>query len=177
MCIRDRDYNQGLMDFGSIVCKPKLAKCDICILQDGCSAHAKNKIYLLPVKNKRNKVLTKHFNFLIFIYGGSKTKIEQRDDKGIWQKLYQFPLIVTDEELNITRLNKSPEILKMLPKSNYEVELVNSKPEIHNLSHRKLFIKYWKIKSDELSPNLTPIKNLENYPFPIVLSRFIKSYF
>ena len=27
------DYNQGLMDFGSIVCKPKLAKCDICILQ------------------------------------------------------------------------------------------------------------------------------------------------
>ena len=69
------------------------------------------------------------------------------------------------------------EILKMLPKSNYEVELVNSKPEIHNLSHRKLFIKYWKIKSDELSTNLTPIKNLENYPFPIVLSRFIKSYF
>ena len=141
------DYNQGLMDFGSIICKPKLAKCDICILQDGCSAHAKNKIHLLPVKNKKNKVLTKHFNFLIFIYGGSKTKIEQRDDKGIWQKLYQFPLIVTDEELNITRLNKSPEILKMLPKSNYEVELVNSKPEIHNLSHRKLFIKYWKIKS------------------------------
>ncbi|MDB4179773.1 A/G-specific adenine glycosylase [Flavobacteriaceae bacterium] len=171
------DYNQGLMDFGSIICKPKLAKCDICILQDGCSAHAKNKIHLLPVKNKKNKVLTKHFNFLIFIYGGSKTKIEQRDDKGIWQKLYQFPLIVTDEELNITRLNKSPEILKMLPKSNYEVELVNSKPEIHNLSHRKLFIKYWKIKSDELSTNLTPIKNLENYPFPIVLSRFIKSYF
>ena len=141
------DYNQGLMDFGSIICKPKLAKCDICILQDGCSAHAKNKIHLLPVKNKKNKVLTKHFNFLIFIYGGSKTKIEQRDDKGIWQKLYQFPLIVTDEELNITRLNKSPEILKMLPNSNYEVELINPKAEIHNLSHRKLFIHYWKIKS------------------------------
>ena len=69
------DYNQGLMDFGSIVCKPKLAKCDICILQDGCSAHAKNKIYLLPVKNKKNKVLTKHLNFLILIYGDNKTKI------------------------------------------------------------------------------------------------------
>ena len=171
------DYNQGLMDFGSIVCKPKLAKCDICILQDGCSAHAKNKIYLLPVKNKKNKVLTKHFNFLIFIYGDNKTKIEQRDDKGIWPNLYQFPLIETDEELNINKLNQSPIILKMLPKSNYEVELVNPKPEIHNLSHRKLFIKYWKIKLDDLSPNLTPIKNLKNYPFPIVLSRFIKSYF
>jgi A/G-specific adenine glycosylase len=171
------DYNQGLMDFGSIVCKPKLAKCDICVLQDDCSAHAKNKIYLLPVKNKKNKALTKHFNFLIFIYGDNKTKIEQRDDKGIWPNLHQFPLIETDEELNINKLNQSPEILKILPKSNYEVELVNPKPEIHNLSHRKLFIKYWKIKLDDLSPNLTPIKNLKNYPFPIVLSRFIKSYF
>ena len=171
------DYTQGLMDFGSIVCKPKLAKCDICILQDGCSAHAKNKIYLLPVKNKRNKVLTKHFNFLIFIHGDNKTKIEQRDDKGIWPNLHQFPLIETDEELNINKLNKSPEILKMLPKSNYEVELINPKAEIHNLSHRKLFIHYWKIKSDDLSPNLIDIKNLQNYPFPIVLSRFIKSYF
>ena len=66
------------MDFGSIVCKPKLAKCDICILQDGCSAHAKNKIYLLPVKNKTND---------------NKTIIERRDNNGIWQKLYQFPLI------------------------------------------------------------------------------------
>ena len=171
------DYNQGLMDFGSIVCKPKLAKCDICILQDGCSAHAKNKIYLLPVKNKKNKVLTKHLNFLILIYGDNKTKIEQRDDKGIWPNLYQFPLIETDEELNINKLNQSPEILKMLPKSNYEVELINPKAEIHNLSHRKLFIHYWKIKSDDLSPNLIDIKNLQNYPFPIVLSRFIKSYF
>ena len=171
------DYNQGLMDFGSIVCKPKLAKCDICILQDGCSAHAKNKIHLRPVKNKKNKVLTKHFNFLIFMYGDNKTKIEQRDDKGIWPNLYQFPLIETDEELDINKLNQSPIILKMLPKSNYEVELVNPKPEIHNLSHRKLFIHYWKIKSDDLTPNLTAIKNLQNYPFPIVLTRFIKSYF
>ena len=171
------DYNQGLMDFGSIVCKPKLAKCDICILQDGCSAHAKNKIHLRPVKNKKNKVLTKHFNFLIFMYGDNKTKIEQREDKGIWPNLYQFPLIETDEELDINKLNQSPIILKLLPKSNYEVELVNPKPEIHNLSHRKLFIKYWKIKLDDLSPNLSPIKNLKNYPFPIVLSRFIKSYF
>ena len=171
------DYNQGLMDFGSIICKPKLAKCDICILQNGCRAHSKKTIYSLPVKNTNKKVLSKHYNFLIFIDTDNKTKIEQRDDKGIWQKLYQFPLIETDEELKIKQFNQNPEILKMLPKSNYEVELINLKAEIHNLSHRKLFIKYWKIKSDNLSTNLTPIKNLGNYPFPIVLSRFIKSYF
>ena len=171
------NYNQGLMDFGSMICKPKLAKCDICILQDGCSAYANNTTHLLPVKIKKNKVLTKHFNFLIFVYCDNKTMIEQRDDKGIWRKLYQFPLIETDKELDINELAKTPEILKILPKSNYKVELINSQPEIHNLSHRKLFIKYWKIQLHELSPNLISIKNLGNYPFPIVLSRFIKSYF
>ena len=132
---------------------------------------------MLPVKNKKNKVLTKHFNFLIFIYGDNKTKIEQRNAKGIWQKLFQFPLIESDEELTIKDLNQSPKILKMLPKSNYEVELINPKTEIHNLTHRKLFIKFWKIQLDDLNPNSTAIKNLTNYPFPIVLSRFIKSYF
>ena len=78
-------------------------------------------------------------------------------------------------------LNISPERgiprLAMYAISTAKVELINLKPEIHNLTHRKLLIKYWKIQMDDLIPNPTPIKNLVNYPFPIVLSRFIKSYF
>jgi A/G-specific adenine glycosylase len=171
------DYNQALMDFGSTVCKPKIAKCEICVLQDSCNAHGNKTIYLLPVKIKKHKVLIKHFNFIIFIDSCNNTKIEQRNDTGIWQKLYQFPLIISEKELNVNELINNLKILNPLPKSKYEIELINVKPEIHNLTHRKLFIKYWKVQIDNLSPNLTPIKNLVNYPFPIVLSRFIKSYF
>lgn len=171
------DYNQGLMDFGSTVCKPKMAKCDICILQDGCIAFGNKTTYSLPVKIKKHKVLTKHFNFIIFIDSYNNTKIEQRNDKGIWQKLYQFPLIITNKELNINELIKNFKLLNPILTSKYKVELINLKPEIHNLTHRKLLIKYWKIQMDDLIPNPTPIKNLVNYPFPIVLSRFIKSYF
>ena len=165
------------MDFGSLVCKPKMAKCDICILQDDCNAHGNKTTYLLPVKIKKHKVLTKHFNFIIFIDSYNNTKIEQRNEKGIWRKLYQFPLIISDKELNITELINNLKTLNPILSSKYEVELINPKPEIHKLTHRKLYIKYWKIQMDDLSPNLTPIKNLVNYPFPIVLSRFIKSYF
>ena len=42
------DYNQALMDFGSTVCKPKLAKCDTCILKEECGAYANSKVYLVP---------------------------------------------------------------------------------------------------------------------------------
>lgn len=171
------DYNQALMDFGSTICKPKMAKCEICVLQDGCNAHVNKTTNLLPVKIKKHKVLIKHFNFIIFVDPYNNTQIEQRNDKGIWQKLYQFPLIITDKELNVNELINQLEISTPLSNSKYDVELINAKPEIHNLTHRKLFIKYWKIQIDDLSTNITPIKNLVNYPFPIVLSRFIKSYF
>ena len=62
-------------------------------------------------------------------------------------------------------------------KSNMKVKLINNKPQIHMLSHRKLLIKFWEIKSSNLIKDSIAIKNLDNYPFPIVLSRFIKSYF
>ena len=171
------DYNQGLMDFGSTICKPKLAKCDICILQDGCRALANDKIHLLPVKIKKNKVIIKHFNFLIFVYGDNKTKIEKRKDKGIWQNLFQFPLIETDSEISFNDFIKNSKTSTILPKSNYKLELFNANPKIHNLSHRKLFIKFWIIKLEHSETNAIAIKDLGNYPFPIVLSRFIKSYF
>ena len=61
--------------------------------------------------------------------------------------------------------------------SDYKVKLINNKPQLHLLSHRKLFIKFWEIKSSNLIKDSIAIKNLDNYPFPIVLSRFIKSYF
>ena len=171
------DHNQALMDFGSTICKPKLAKCDVCVLQDGCSAYSNNKIYLFPVKTKKTKVKIQHFNFLIFLSKDNQTIIEKRDKKGIWQKLFQFPLVQSDEELNNSNFFNNPQVAKKLKFSAYKVKLINNKPQIHLLSHRKLLIKFWEIKSNNFIKDSIAIKNLDNYPFPIVLSRFIKSYF
>ena len=171
------DYNQALMDFGSTVCKPKLAKCDTCTLNADCSAFAINKTYLFPVKTKKSKVLIKHFNFLIFISSDNKTLIERRDNNGIWEKLYQFPLLETDQELDINTLLNFSLIKKQIISSDSQVKLINDKPQVHNLSHRKLFIKFWEIRLENIDGDSTSIQNLDNFPFPIVLSRFIKSYF
>jgi len=171
------DYNQALMDFGSMVCKPKLAKCDTCVLNLKCSAFAINKTYLFPVKTQKSKALIKHFNFLIFISSDKKTLIERRDYNGIWKKLYQFPLLETDHELDINTLLKFSLIKQNSISSDCQVKLINDKPQVHNLSHRKLFIKFWEIRLENIKGDSTFIQDLDNFPFPIVLSRFIKSYF
>ena len=171
------DYNQALMDFGSTVCKPKLAKCDTCILKEECGAFANSKVYLVPVKTKKKPAVIKYFNFLIYISNDNKTIIERRNNNGIWQKLYQFPLVESDKELDANALLQNPQIQKKLPSTFYQLKLINVYPQVHNLSHRKLYIKFWEIRLKNIDGNSTSIQNLDNFPFPIVLTRFINSYF
>ena len=56
-------FNQAIMEFGAVQCKPKNPDCTICPLQDGCVALKKNKIEVLPVKVKSLKPIK---NILIF---------------------------------------------------------------------------------------------------------------
>ena len=72
----------------------------ICPFQNSCVALQKNSIHQLPVKIKPNKVSKKHFNFLVFISKDNKTILEKREGKGIWQNLYQFPLIETKTDVD-----------------------------------------------------------------------------
>ena len=49
-------YNQAIMEFGALQCKPKSPLCSICPLQLDCFALKNNKVGLLPVKLKKVKV-------------------------------------------------------------------------------------------------------------------------
>ena len=131
----------------------------------------------LQLKQKKKPAVIKYFNFLIYISNDNKTIIERRDNNGIWQKLYQFPLIETDHELDANAILLNPQIQKKLSSTFYQLKLINVNPQVHNLSHRKLYIKFWEIRIKNIEENSTSIQNLDNFPFPIVLTRFIKSYF
>ena len=94
-------FNQAIMEFGATHCKPKNPYCHICPFNEGCLAFNKNRIAELPVKIKSAKAKKKHFNFLVFISEDNKTILEKRESKGIWQNLYQFPLIETESRIEI----------------------------------------------------------------------------
>jgi len=85
------DFNQAMMEFGAMHCTPKNPKCSDCPINLECFARLHNKQEALPIKKKKVKVRTRHFNYLI-LKNGQKVWMKERVQGDIWQGLYDFPL-------------------------------------------------------------------------------------
>jgi A/G-specific adenine glycosylase len=170
------DYNQAIMEFGAMQCKPKKPSCNDCPLQDSCIALAKKNIEFLPVKINKTKVSKKYFNFLVFVSEDKKTLLEQRTTKGIWQNLYQFPLIETLKPLTQMQFKNHTDIETLLDKTNHDFSLYNKKDIIHKLTHQHLHTKFWIITINILPQKGIPISEIHKYPVPILISKFIDEF-
>ncbi|WP_299337525.1 A/G-specific adenine glycosylase [uncultured Psychroserpens sp.] len=170
------DYNQAVMEFGATQCKPKNPYCIVCPLKDSCVAVQKGKIDVLPVKLKKTKVTKKHFNFLVLISADKKTIFEQRTSKGIWQNLYQFPLIETEKELLADSFKAHPKVSSFFKKMKFEFSLYNTSELVHKLSHQHLYTKFWIVQVNELPKLGIPISEIKTYPTPILIGNFIDEF-
>lgn len=85
-------YNQAIMEFGALQCVPKNPECGACPLQSSCYAFLHEKVESLPAKEKKKYDRQRYFHFLMVSYE-NKILVEQREEKDIWQKLHQFPLV------------------------------------------------------------------------------------
>ena len=170
------DYNQSVMEFGSRQCKPQSPVCSECPLNIGCRAYATGSIKSLPVKLKKTKVTKKYFNFIVNISEDNKTQIEQRTKKGIWQQLYQFPLIETETSVALEDLLKRPDVHSIIPKLYKELFLYNETEIIHKLSHQELHIKFWILKTSTSIKKGIKWSDIKSYPVPIVNERFINNF-
>ncbi|PHI20550.1 A/G-specific adenine glycosylase [Lewinellaceae bacterium SD302] len=91
-------YNQAIMDFGALVCKPKRADCANCPLSLSCVARAGDLVYDLPVKAKKLQRKTRYFHFLVARDETGRYLVQQRKSADIWRDLFQFPLFEIDHE-------------------------------------------------------------------------------
>ena len=171
------DYNQAIMEFGAIQCKPKNPYCLICPLNESCVALQKNKIDELPVKLNKTKISTKYFNFLVLISTDKRTIFQKRVDKGIWQNLYQFPLLETEKKLKMSDFKKHSFVQSYFSDIPFEYSLYNSKDIVHKLSHQHLHTKFWIVEIDKLPQLGIPIADIKQYPTSILISNFIDEFF
>jgi A/G-specific adenine glycosylase len=166
-------FNQAIMEFGALQCVPKNPDCQNCIFNSSCAALQKKKVQVLPVKLKKIKISFRFFNYLVFEDDNLKTLIQKRDQKGIWQNLYEFPLIETENELDLDAVS---ELISNKYKSVYKIARIsnlNSKGKIHKLSHQHLNINFWKVKvNGEISGAING-NDIKNFPFPKVIFNFI----
>jgi len=166
-------FNQALIELGALICKPKNPDCKNCPLQNNCIAYTTATTENFPVKQKKNSIKTRFLNYFL-IRHNDEIIIEKRKAKDIWQNLYQLPLIETNKEIKlITDL-----IINALSKK-YEINIqtVNSiEKNIHQLTHQKLIIKFWSIETSTKNHFFTPVKDLKNKAFPIIISKFLDNY-
>ena len=169
-------FNQAIMEFGALQCVPKNPDCEVCIFNSSCAALQKNKINQLPFKSKKTKVRNRFFNYLIFIDKKNTTILRKRTEKGIWQNLYEFPVIETDkqEEFDSVKNSIQSQFNSMTINS---IVMYNEFPIIHKLSHQKLHINFYLIdvKFDIVDGIST--ESIADFPFPIVISNFIDKHF
>lgn len=89
-------YNQAIMDFGAIVCKPNLPLCGECPLQPGCVAYHSGNINNWPVRSKKITKKTRHFVVLV-IKENQKTWVIKRTNKDVWQDLHFYYSVETGD--------------------------------------------------------------------------------
>ena len=169
-------FNQAIMEFGARQCRPKNPDCSVCPLQEGCVALGTDKIDMLPVKLKAAKVKKKHFNFLVFISNDGKTILEQRKDKGIWQNLYQFPLIETAKAVTATQIKMLLNEHDFLINKTFEISLYNKEVIVHKLSHQHLYTKFWIVEVDDLGDNGIFTQDIHKYAVPVLIGNFIEAF-
>ena len=188
--IDDKDpalFNQAIMEFGAIQCKPKNPYCLHCPFNDRCVALKENRIDKLPVKKGKVKVRNRYFNYLVFIIDGKFTVLQQRKGQGIWRGLFEFPLVESEKELDATDLlieslkngikdQKIVGFLEELPED--VIHLYNPTSILHKLSHQNLFVKFWIVRTEKAlkHPQCIPIEKLQDYAVPRVIDRFLETF-
>jgi len=170
-----RDYNQGIMEFGAIQCTPKNPNCMGCPLSESCVALQTNKVGELPVKLKKTKVRNRYFNYVVLRSYEGKTILEQRKGKGIWQNLWQFPLVESDKKLS------KADLLQELGNLDYKSELIslqrfNEDAIVHKLSHQRLYTTFWIVNTKESEEGSISFSEVEKYPVPVLIADFLKRF-
>ena len=87
---RARLFNQALMEFGALVCRPKRPKCTNCPLRSHCLALQHDTVDLRPVVAAKGKKIEIEMACGIIIRQG-KVFIQQRMGDDVWGGLWEFP--------------------------------------------------------------------------------------
>ncbi len=170
-------YNQAIMDFGAVVCKPLAPACGKCVFRKTCVALQKNKVGEWPIKEKKVRIRKRWFYYLVLEYK-NEVAIRQRTDKDIWQQLYEFPLAETEKEWDQKAVLQQAEKKGWLKKKEYE-PLVLSPVFKQQLSHQLIAGRFISLKLTSKNGHNTDWiwvkkEKLKQYAFPKFINQYLE---
>lgn len=170
-------YNQSIMDFGAVVCKPQQPLCSECPLNKKCIARQQQLVAVLPVKTKKLVIKKRYFNYLL-VELKDDIYIRKRTENDIWQNLHEFILIETNEPADFASLQETDAFRRIF--KNVPFTVVNSSaPQKQQLTHQTIHSQFITLEIKQpLSLDdhmLVPRKKLDNYAFPKTITTFLQS--
>ncbi len=172
------EFNQAMMEFGALQCLPRNPNCGECVFSSECIAYQQGKVSHFPIKSKKIKVRKRYFNYLVLINSDGKTLIEKRIGAGIWQNLYQFPLLETnDTNIEIDENDVSSFLNHKGIQQIQSVIKYNDLPITHKLTHQHLEIIFWIVETTDLIRAGVKSDQLDDYPMPKALQNFREKFF
>ncbi len=127
------NFNQALMELGSLVCTPKSPRCGGCPIQSSCQSVVDGKASLRPKKKKPKQVRKRYFNYLLISDADGFYVQQRKDTRDIWSQMYQLPLLESSAELASERVPSEWE-----GKVSFAFRL---RP--HKLSHQHIYASIW----------------------------------
>lgn len=172
-------YNQAIMEFGAIQCKPKSPNCAVCPICVDCYAFKNNVVNQLPVKVGKVEKKHRYFNYFVF-NNGTEVLMRERQAGDIWQHLYDFPIIETNSIPGIEDFNFINEIKQQFGEK-ADAEFISYKK--HILTHQIIHVQFFALKnyifnfSKQKELNWVSLNMLNELPQPNVIKNFIDDNF
>jgi A/G-specific adenine glycosylase len=169
-------YNQALMDFGAVVCKPQLPDCNNCILKANCTALAELRVNQLPVKEK--KIIKKNrWLYYLIVEFKDRQYVRLRGPKDIWENLYEFVLIENDKALALEKFEELPKVKDLFIKNSFEVIQISPLYK-QQLTHQTIHGQFIKIKVSKPFSNkgyeAFSQAEIDKLPFPKFITAYLK---
>jgi A/G-specific adenine glycosylase len=174
-------YNQAIMEFGALQCKPQNPDCSSCCLKKYCLAFKKEIVKEIPFKNNGTKVKNRFLNYFLIGFQHQKTKyyyIHKRTDDDIWKNLYDLPCIETAGKTDYIELQKKKNWKKIFGKR--KPFLIKASAEHkHKLSHQTLHAVFYIVTLPDALKNPSPglkeitIEQFHDFPVPRLIEKFL----
>lgn len=142
-------FNQAIMEFGALQCKPQSPDCSICPFISDCTAYKNKEVSILPIKEKKLKRRSRYFHYFI-IKEENTIALRKRTDKDIWQQMYEPPMIETAFDLPEKDVLELAMEAKLLSK-NTEIIKISEKIK-HVLSHQDIYARFFEMKDPHFRP-------------------------
>lgn len=155
------DFNQAMMDFGSLQCTPKSPNCDHCPMQNDCHAFQHQQVETLPVNIKHIQNKNRYFHYYVCIHQ-NKIMIEKREADDIWKGLYQLPMSET--------------------KNNKQLDFKLLHQTKHQLTHQTIHAFFYDTPNSKKLPPAAgqrlkiKVKDIDNYAFPQLIVNFFNTF-